>query len=759
MKTKISLKNLIATVAAMLLLTVNSFAQLAAGGINAGFGIDADTKSNYSKLGPSTGSNIHDDWFSPAGTGRGVIDTTNAAVYKALLQTNQNISFVRRMSAQLNSTINGRLWQDAVYSRDFQRWPAVPGMVAAYDSTAFIAAGLNGDDPINWRGGTAGAGALPDKNDFTDVYMHMRRNGVTINDSLWLTAAVATNGTLGDRHLDVELFKNTVTYSRATGRFSTGGPDSGHVQWLFDASGNIIQTGDMIITMSYTAAGVITVEPRIWVSKITHTTVIPSLFNFGIKYNGKTTLSTFGYANIVSKAGTQNFGSAIGNFSATPANDTTFNTPWGSRTTVGANMWAAEYQSLQYLEFAVNLSRVGVDPALYSILGNAECDGMFKSILFKSRSANAFTASIQDFVGPLDFMAAANTDYTVRGDSISCSNPTGNLLVTTNTTAGHFNWTTTAGNIVSSTADSTNITINRAGTYILQGAVANGCPVTRRDTLRVVADSSQPVATANVGSNGSGQTQLFGGDPVASNYATPFGGSQGLTWSWTGPNGFTSTLQDPIIGSMDIGNYTLLLTEQRNGCRDTAIVYYNFSLLASNDLVLRGSSSGKKAVLNWKNLGNEKAIYFEIEQRVSALTFVSIAKTIVNNEMRDYSYTDVDLSSAGKTYRVKMVTSNGKVYYSNNIMLQNKAGEQKDMYFTRNTEGTKLFLVINTKESTTGAVAIYNTNGSLLKTQPFSVSAGRNSMEVSGFDAGKNKLQIVTVYVNNRLALTEKIIH
>ena len=41
-------------------------------------------------------------------------------------------------------------------------------------------------------------------------------------------------------------------YNQTTGVFTTAGPDAGHTQWLFDAGGNLILTGDMILAVDFT---------------------------------------------------------------------------------------------------------------------------------------------------------------------------------------------------------------------------------------------------------------------------------------------------------------------------------------------------------------------------------------------------------------------------------------------------------------------------------------------------------------------------
>jgi hypothetical protein len=219
------------------------FSQLNNGGINAYFGIDGDILSNYVKYGPATGLIASDDWFSAIPSSYNVIDTSNASNYLAFLQGGGNTYFSKRMSVPLYSKINGKLWLDAVYGRDFIATSPM------FDSTVFSIAAKNGDNPVNWQGGTSN---IPDKTDLLDVYAHMRRDGINVHDSLWLFTGVSTVGTNGSRYFDIELYKDNFAYNSVTGTFVTAGPDAGHTQWKFDASGNIIQTGDMILAVNYT---------------------------------------------------------------------------------------------------------------------------------------------------------------------------------------------------------------------------------------------------------------------------------------------------------------------------------------------------------------------------------------------------------------------------------------------------------------------------------------------------------------------------
>lgn len=722
----------------LLVIHFTTFAQLNNGGLNASFGVDADTKAGYLKYGTTTGTVSSDDWFSSAtASGKNVIDTTNAAYYRSLLQAGNNISFSKRMSTPYLTTVNGRLWMDALYARDYIV------NATSTDTTTFTGGRKNGDDPANWGGV---ASSIPDKTDLVDAFAHMRRNGSNPNDSLWIFTGVSTVGVSGSRYFDIELYKNRVAYNRTTGSFNTAGPDAGHVQWKFDASGNITQTGDLIIAVSYTS-GVPAVEVRIWVSKTSYNSVTPSLFSFGSSFDGST--NAFGYASILSKTGTTAFGSGIANLSATPAADTTYATPWGSQGLSSGLQWESQYQSLQFIEIGLNLTRMGLDPALYAInAGN--CQPAFASVFFKSRSSHSFTSSLQDFVGPYDFMQPAFDSILVP--TLNCSNPAGTITVQNNS-GSYFTWSTGNGNIVSTSTNS--IVVNKPGTYTVQTSLAQGCPVLRTDVVTVAIDTSAPVASFYSSATANpNQFILHGGDTAASNFNTPFGGSQGLLWNWSGPNAFSSTVQDPTITNIS-GTYQLIVTEKRNGCSDTVASNLNMVVLASG-VVLKSETVNNSVVLRW-SMTDKQTSAFDIERSRNGAAFEKIGSVSVpaSNAGSRFSFTDNDLLTGNVSYRIRIVSTSGTSYYSNIVKLN------KDVVFTfalvGNSPSVTPRLIVNTKETVTTKVMVFNTAGQTAYAKQMILQAGQNNIEipVSGM---KDKLNIVAVYINNRLQFSGKVV-
>ncbi|MBK8563264.1 MAG: T9SS type A sorting domain-containing protein [Saprospiraceae bacterium] len=129
--------------------------------------------------------------------------------------------------------------------------------------------------------------------------------------------------------------------------------------------------------------------------------------------------------------------------------------------------------------------------------------------------------------------------------------------------------------------------------------LATSCTATA--TITITQDNSIPAApTATVGAvNCQAQTvQLSGSSTI-----------QGASYLWTGPNGFTSTLQNPVVSQG--GLYTLTITNPGNGCSNSTSVNVpspqvpNASATgggincAATNVQLQGNSTTQNVTYSW----------------------------------------------------------------------------------------------------------------------------------------------------------------
>ncbi|MFM7838678.1 MAG: hypothetical protein ACKO6K_03860, partial [Chitinophagaceae bacterium] len=216
-----------------------------------------------------------------------------------------------------------------------------------------------------------------------------------------------------------------------------------------------------IFTANYPSSSLTNVEARIWIDAQS-LSINPMAFNWGGQFDGATSGAQYGYANILPKTPGDYYTGLT-----SPAN--TWAGPFGL--ILQDESLVSEYQAGQYMEFSINLSKLGLDPWMNS---NEPCKLPFTRVLIKSRASTSFTAQLKDFVGPFTFARPAGVD--VAADLPIFCGPTGitTITVTNPLPASVYTWGTLNGRIISDTIGAS-ITVNKPGTYWVKQELMNGC--------------------------------------------------------------------------------------------------------------------------------------------------------------------------------------------------------------------------------------------------------------------------------------------
>ncbi len=457
----------------VVLLSFFCSAQITTPIIKAAFGVDADLRANYFNGFVQSGN---DDWFNngTAGTGNFVIDTTGAAAVVAGYLSDVSpwpkrmAPLYRSMSRPQFTTVNNRIWLDAIYVRDYH----------GNDSSVFTAGSdKNGMSPADWTGGIQG---IPDKNDILDVFMHVRRAGPTNTDSLWMFAGISLDNTTGNRYFDFEMYQTDIYYDRATASFYGYGPDAGHTSWQFDAAGNVTKPGDIIFTGSYQSSTLTFIEARIWVHQ-SALSLTPAQFNWSGQFDGATAGAVYGYASILPKT-------AGAFYTGLGSNNNTWAGPF--QLVLQDNSLVPNYGRDQFMEFSVNLSKLGLDPV--SLLGGDVCGSPFNRLVVKTRASASFTAELKDFVAPIDLFLAPRVDLQPELPFFCGMSDTivSDIYVTNPHPTSVYTWSTVGGNIVYTDPSGTWIQVNQPGTYIITQRLMAGCQPYATDTVVLLRDSA-----------------------------------------------------------------------------------------------------------------------------------------------------------------------------------------------------------------------------------------------------------------------------
>lgn len=441
-------------------------AQVTTAQIKAGFGVDADLRSNFFNGFLQAGN---DDWFSNTvgGGGVSIIDTTGASYilnrYTTLPATRMQ-PFFRGMRYPQFSIVNGKMLVDAIFIRDHH----------GDDSTVFASgSNKNGMNPNTWT--TPISQGIPDKNDILDMFMHVRRDGINSTDSLWFFGGLSLDNTTGNRYFDFEMYQTDIYYDKPSLRFYGYGPDDGHTSWQFDAAGNVTRAGDIIFTAEYGSSSLTALEARIWINQ-SSLSITPANFSWGGLFDGASAGATYGYASIAPKT--------AGNFyTGLQCVNNTWAGPFS--VVLQNNSIAANYSAKQFMEFSVNLSKLGLDPLV--TVGDA-CALPFRRILVKSRASTSFTAELKDFVGPFSFFRAPRAEI-ATDFPVLCQNGVGEVWVTNPVSTSLYTWSTINGHI-SGDSIGDRITVDQAGMYIVRQELMDSCGSTyASDTISIAVNN------------------------------------------------------------------------------------------------------------------------------------------------------------------------------------------------------------------------------------------------------------------------------
>lgn len=199
---------------------------------------------------------------------------------------------------------------------------------------------------------------------------------------------------------------------------------------------------------------------------------------------------------------------------------------------------------------------------------------------------------------------SANVDLPMANagpaQAISCANPQTSLQGTASS-GSNFSYLWTAadgGNIVSGGTTLTPL-VNAAGTYTLKVTnSSNGCTQTAATLVTGTPAPSLVTTSGTLNCLVSNITLS-----TTTNASSP-------SFSWTGPNGYTSTLQSPVVNVS--GSYNVVVTDSITTCTSTATANVTSNTIAPgasatgntltcvvNSVVINGSSPDTMATFAW----------------------------------------------------------------------------------------------------------------------------------------------------------------
>ncbi|OQP57554.1 hypothetical protein A4R26_23805 [Niastella populi] len=203
---------------------------------------------------------------------------------------------------------------------------------------------------------------------------------------------------------------------------------------------------------------------------------------------------------------------------------------------------------------------------------------------------------------------------TANGGVITCTSSS--VTLSGNAASGGVSYSWTGPNNFTSTAQ--NPVVTASGIYTLTvHNPATGC--SGIDTAIVVLNTTAPGATASA----SGSLSCSGGSSVTLSGSSS---TSNVTYSWTGPNNFTATTQNPVVTVA--GTYNLTVTNPANGCTSntSAVVTFSNTITGTawlEDFTLANGTSSDAGATPWTTAINPSTTLFSVlnnEFRISNST-------------------------------------------------------------------------------------------------------------------------------------------
>lgn len=180
-------------------------------------------------------------------------------------------------------------------------------------------------------------------------------------------------------------------------------------------------------------------------------------------------------------------------------------------------------------------------------VNSATLTGSTLQVIIKTSNSDATERYFFDNINVKGSSAGTATVTPTVTGAVTCT-ATAQLSATASSTVTAWSWTGPNG----FSSAQQNPVVNAGGQYIVTATLSSGCAVSA--TITVAENKTAPDITATGGTLACLPTITLNVNSSLSN----------AIYSWTGPNGFTSTAKNPSVSAA--GTYTATVTNPGNGC-------------------------------------------------------------------------------------------------------------------------------------------------------------------------------------------------
>lgn len=194
------------------------------------------------------------------------------------------------------------------------------------------------------------------------------------------------------------------------------------------------------------------------------------------------------------------------------------------------------------------------------------------------------------------------------------------------------------------------------------------------------------------------------------------------------------------------------------------IVIPDVVVLPIQYLSLNTTTTEKDIILNWQTNEETNNNSFTVERSFEGTSFVPVSTTVEvssKENLKAYQATDNIANLNGNAqvfYRIKQVSSSGKISYSNLVYVHLKVTMVNKMKTSPNPFTEKIAVEFNSAYKGIAEIHITNTIGVVLLTKQYTVNKGNNNLYLDGLAKLTNGVYMARLIVNGEVIDTKKIV-
>ena len=205
-----------------------------------------------------------------------------------------------------------------------------------------------------------------------------------------------------------------------------------------------------------------------------------------------------------------------------------------------------------------------------------------------------------------------------------------------------------------------------------------------------------------------------------------------------------------------------IINNSTGGCgNDLAIDDITFSqcdpvILPANGLTLKGRTENNAAKLTWTTVSEINTNKFVIEKSTDNKTWMDISSVNAagqSNSLKEYSYTDHSAGGSLNYYRILLVDANANLSLSNNIVVKSSPTETPSLSVSPNPFKSLLKVELIEAPEETISIRIFDLNGKMAKSIPWTLRKGQNSVSISALDNLTPGMYFLNAVDNNGVVL------